>query len=79
MGACVGSSEHKEIYVKNKISKWIEDVEELARLAKDEPQAVYSCYTKAISHRWSYVQRTIPGISHLFNPLEDAIREKLIH
>ena len=78
MGACVGSSEHKEIYVKNKISKWIEDVEELARLAKDEPQAVYSCYTKAISHRWSYVQRTIPGISHLFNPLEDAIREKLM-
>ena len=41
-------------------------------------QAVYSCYTKAISHRWSYVQRTIPGIRHLFIPLEEAIKEKLI-
>ena len=35
-------------------------------------------YTKAISHRWSYVQRTIPGIRHLFIPLEEAIKEKLI-
>jgi hypothetical protein len=29
-------------------------------------------------HRWTYVQRTIPGISHLFIPLEEAISEKLI-
>ena len=69
---------HKEKYVSEKIIKWVEDVEELARLAVDEPQAVYSCYTKAISHRWSYVQRTIPGIRHLFIPLEEAIKEKLI-
>ena len=78
MGAWVGSQAHKEIYVTEKVDKWIEDVEELARLAVEEPQAVYSCYTKAISHRWSYVQRTIPGISHLFMPLEEVIREKLI-
>ena len=44
----------------------------------NEPQAAYSCYTKAVSHRWSYVQRTIPEIGHLFEPLEEAIRDKLI-
>ena len=47
-------------------------------MPKEEPQAVYACYTKAVSHRWTYIQRTIPGISQLFAPLEDAIREKLI-
>ena len=78
MGAWVGSEIHKEIYVQEKVNKWIKDVEELARLAIEEPQAVYACYTKAVSHRWSYVQRTIPGISHLFAPLEEVIREKLI-
>ena len=61
-----------------KVNKWIDDVNELAILAKDEPQAVYACFTKAISHRWSYVQRTIFNIEPLFSPLEDAIREKLI-
>ena len=39
---------------------------------------MYSCFTKAIAHRWSYVQRTIPGIDRLFIPLEEVIREKLI-
>ena len=78
MGAVVGSEEFKESYVKEKIEKWIVDVEELARIAKDEPQAVYSSFTKAISHRWTYVQRTVPDIQHLFIPLEEAIREKLI-
>ena len=78
MGAWVGSQAHKEKYVSDKVEKWVEDVEELSRIAKNEPQAAYTCYTKAISHRWSYVQRTIPDISHLFIPLEESIKEKLI-
>ena len=28
--------------------------------------------------RWCFVQRTISGISHLFEPLEDAIRNNFI-
>ena len=78
MGACVGSQAHKEKYVNEKVEKWVKDIEELARLATDEPQAVYTCYTKAVSHRWTFIQRTIPEISHLFTPLEEAIRDKLI-
>ena len=78
MGAVIGSQSFKQTYVEKKVSKWVEDVDELSALAKEEPQAVYSCYTKAVCHRWTYVQRTIPGISHLFKPLETALREKLI-
>ena len=78
MGAVIGSETFKELYVKEKIEKWVKDVEELAEIAKDEPQAVYASFTKAVSHRWTYVQRTIPGIDDLFTPLEEAIRDKLI-
>lgn len=78
MGAVIGSLYYKELYVRLKVQKWIQDVVELTKFAKDEPQAVYSCFTKAIAHRWSYVQRTIPGIKHLFIPLEEVIRDKLI-
>ena len=78
MGAAIGSERFKEIYVKTKVDKWVTDIEELSEIAKDEPQSVYSSFTKAISHRWTYVQRTIPGIDHIFIPLEGVIREKLI-
>ena len=78
LGAVIGSEEYKQKFVENKISKWVNDVETLAEIAQDEPQSVYSCFTKAIIHRWTYIQRTIPNISHLFAPLETAIREKLV-
>ena len=78
MGAVIGRQEFKQLCMTNKINRWVEDVEELAELAKEEPQAVYSCFTKAICHRWTYVQRTIADISHHFEKLEFAIREKLI-
>ena len=78
MGAVIGSENFKEQYVTNKIRKWVEDVEELADIAQDEPQLVYSSFTKAICHRWTYVQRTIPNIEHHFEKLEEAIRDKLI-
>ena len=78
MGAVIGSAEYKEEYVSLKVNKWVEDVEELANIAKDEPQATYASYTKAICHRWTYIQRTIPDIGCMFTPLENTIREKLI-
>ena len=78
MGAVIGSAEFKELYVTNKVKKWTQDIEELAKIAKDEPQTVYSSFVKAICHRWTYVQRTIPGIDRHFEPLEEAIRDKLI-
>ena len=78
MGAVIGSTDFKAEYVSQKVKNWIEDVEALASIAKDEPQAAYASYTKAICRRWTYVQRTIPGISNLFEPLEKSIRETLI-
>ena len=78
MGAVIGSSEFRSEYVTNKINKWIQDIEQLAILANDEPQLAYAGYTKALCMRWCFLQRTVPGISQYFVPLEEAIREKLI-
>ena len=74
----MGTTEFREEYVSNKVSKWVEDVKNLALIAKSEPQNAYAVFTKAIAHRWTYVQRTIPEIGHLFAPLEAAIYDHLI-
>ena len=78
LGAVVGTDSFREEYVKQKVQCWVKDIEELAEIAIDEPQLVYASYTKGLSHRWTYVQRTIPNIEHLLSPLEDAISEILI-
>jgi hypothetical protein len=78
LGAVVGSEEHRCKYVKDKVDSWVKDVIDLSDIAKDEPQLAYSCYTKGMSHRWTYVMRTIPGIKDLLSPLEHAIANTLI-
>ena len=41
-------------------------------------QDKHSKYDKALCMRWCFVQRTIPEIKHLFEPLEECIRQKFI-
>ena len=78
IGAVIGSEEYKKFFVAEKITNWVKDVMNLAEIAKDEPQVALSAYNVGMSKRWSFIQRTINGISHLFEPLEDAIKNNLI-
>ena len=78
LGAVLGTDNFREKYVQDKISKWVKDVEELTLIGEDDPQLAYSSFTKALSHRWTFFQRTIKNVSHLFKPLENVIRQKFI-
>lgn len=78
LGAVIGSNAFRSRYITTKVGKWMEDVEQLAKIAEDEPQLAYSAYTKALSMRWCFLQRTIPDTKTYFEPLEETIREKLI-
>ena len=78
LGAVLGSDNFRELYVKGKVSKWMKDVEQLSEIAKEEPQAALSAYTKGLCHRWTFLQRTVSGIAQLFQPLEDIIAHKFI-
>ena len=78
IGAALGSPEFKEKCAKDKVLKWVTDVIRLSEIAQEQPQAALSAYNTGLSQRWKFVQRTIRNISHLFDPLEDAIGQHLI-
>ena len=78
LGAVIGSSEFREMYVRKKVSGWIKDLRLMVEIAKDEPQAAYTGFTRGLCHRWGYVQRTIPDIGHCFEPLEKVIRNEFL-
>ena len=52
MRAVVGSERFKDDYVSNKVEKWVQDIEQLSNIAKEEPQSALSSFTRAIFHRW---------------------------
>lgn len=73
-GAVIGSDDFKEIYVTNKVNKWIANKEDFSvPVAKDKPQVVYSCFTKTISKRWTYVHEWSQVSYHHLHALQEAI------
>ncbi len=78
LGAAIGSRSHTEDYVTVKVTKWCDEINQLANVAKTQPHAAYCAYTHGLSSRWTFLSRTIPDIADLLQPLEDAIQQNLI-
>ena len=78
LGAAVGSRSYMEEYVTGKVTKWCDEIKQLATIAQTQPHAAYSAYTHGLSSRWTFLSRTIPNIADLLQPLEDAIQHHLI-
>ncbi|XP_050739099.1 uncharacterized protein LOC127009782 [Eriocheir sinensis] len=74
LGAVIGTEVYKKEYVGDKVAEWVKEIEALSAIAKTEPHAAYSAYTHGIQHRWTFLMRTIPGISPLLRPLENAVK-----
>jgi hypothetical protein len=77
LGAAIGTKAFIEQYVAKKVTKWSQNIAALADIAKTQPHAAYAAYVYGERHRPSFVQRALPNIGKLLEPLRDAVREKL--
>ena len=50
----------------------------LSEIAKAYPHCAYAAFIYGFQHKFTYVMRTIPGISEDLQPLEDAIRNNFL-
>ena len=78
LGAALGSRTFVETYVTGKVQEWVREIEQLVAIASSQPHAAYAASTHGLSSKWSCLSRTISNISELFQPLENAIRYKLL-
>ena len=69
LGAVLGSESFKYEFMKRKIRSRVKNIKKLAVVAVEELQIAYSAFTKGLSSRWCYTQRTTEGISELFDQL----------
>ena len=78
LGTFVGDECERDQWVITKVEQWRKELQNLIAVAKREPQAAYCLFTKALSAKWTYIQRVCPGVGHLFQPLEDLITSEFI-
>ena len=56
------------------VSKWVEGVEKLAKVAQRYPQAVYAGPVKCFQAEWQYLCRVKPGVATHLAPVEETLR-----
>ena len=78
LGAAIGSEQFVEEHVKSKVGSWLSNITLLSEIAKSQPQAAFSALTHGLLNKWTYFSRVAPNISHLLEPLDNAIRSGLI-
>ena len=74
LGAALGNRSFLESYINNKVKVWTSTILNLSLIAKTPPHAAYCAFVHGVSGLWTFFLRTIPDISSLLQPLEDAVR-----
>jgi hypothetical protein len=63
----------------SKISTWVQTVGQLSMMASEKhSHSAYTGYTKSLQHQWTFLQRVVPNIDDMFQPLEDMINSSFI-
>ena len=79
LGGYIGCEDGRDKYITKKVLSWESTVRELAMVANQHyPHSAYTGLTKSLQHQWTYFQRVIPNIAHLFDPVENAITGSFI-
>ena len=78
LGAALGGDGFQNQFVSAKISQWVSEVEKLAQIAKTQPQPAYAVFTHGLIGRWVYSTRVSAISSAQLQPLETAIRQRLL-
>ena len=78
LGAPLGPPEFVEEYFSSKVEEWTSSITVLSEIAVSQPHAAYSALTHGLSSKWSYLSRVTPDISHLLDPLDIALKTKLL-
>ena len=75
LGGYVGSEEGKSIFTGKKVQEWLGCLDELSKVARDEPQAALVGLTRSLQCEWNFVHRVVKDVSELFTPLEKMLEE----
>ena len=78
LGVALGTRSFTEEYVSKQVQMWVDEVKQLATIARSQPHTEYAALTHGLTGSCSYLSQTICDISDLLQPLEDAIHHQLI-
>ena len=78
LGSVIGTPSACDKYIESKIEKRATLTEKLSKRAKTSPQNAYSCYTKGVQNKLSFLTRTTPEAFKKMDEIEKNVRQQLL-
>ena len=78
LGSVIGTPSACDKYMENEIEKTATLTEKLFKIAKTSPQNAYSCYTKGVQNKLSFLTRTTPEALKKKDENEKNVRQQLL-
>ena len=78
LGAVIGSQEFKDQYCLEKVLGWKGELEALSVIARSQPHAAYTVFTKGDKSKFTFFMRTIESIADCVDPIQEAIDDLLL-
>ncbi|CAB3982841.1 Hypothetical predicted protein, partial [Paramuricea clavata] len=78
LGSAIGSHDFVKTFTAEKIDVFVNEIEDLAKIAEHYPQSAYAAFSHCIVGKWRYLMWTVKDIDSLFEPLEDSINQVFI-
>ena len=78
LGGYIGTNNYRDKYAKRLVQDWIEQINNISKIALREPQAAYAAFVSGFQHKLTYYIRTIPGLHDHLKLLDETINNKLI-
>ena len=72
LGAVIGSLEFKDQYCREKVLRWKGELEALSEIARSQPHAAYTVFTKGYKSKFTYFRRTIESFEDYVDPIQEA-------
>ena len=66
--AVIGSQEFKDQYCREKVLRWKGELEALSEIARSQPHAAYTVFTKGYKSKFTYFMRTIESFEDYIKP-----------
>ena len=63
LGGFIGELTGQDSFVRDKVHRWIGDVQCLSKIAEKQPQAAFAALTKSLQCEWKFLQRVLPNVA----------------
>ena len=69
---------HYHQYCREKVLGWKGELEALSEIARSQPHATYTVFTKGYKSRFTYFMRTIESFEDYVDPIQEAMDDLLL-